>query len=76
MKSNSVDFHNFIIRSQIEYSPASRATALRCILEISATGERRGFTDIEALLACLRGELTTAQNQAQPSEEEESESTD
>lgn len=76
MKSNAVDFHNFIIRSQIEYSAAGRTTAVRCILETSATGERRGFTDIDALLACLREEMIAARNHARPIGEEERENPD
>lgn len=63
MKSNPVVYCNLIVRSQIEYSTATQAVIVRCILETPATGQRHGFTDVEALLAALRVELMTIQNQ-------------
>jgi len=63
MKSNSVHYCNLIIRSQLEYSAADQAVIVRCILELPSTGQRRGFTDVEALLDALRVELTEMQNQ-------------
>jgi hypothetical protein len=66
MKSKPVVNCTFIIRSQVEYSAATQAVVLRCMLEKSATGQRRGFTEVEALLAALRAELMELQSQILP----------
>ena len=63
MKANSVVYCNLIIRSQLEYSAATQAVIVRCMLEMPSTGQRQGFTDVEALLDALRVELTAMQNQ-------------
>ena len=34
----------------------------RFVLEVPATGEKEGFTDLEALLEAIRREFTTATN--------------
>ena len=60
-----------IIRSQAEYSPASQMMCVRYILEIPATGQRRGFTDMEALLKALRIELVETHRQIIPAEQQE-----
>ena len=70
MKANSVVYCNLIIRSQLEYSAATQAVIVRCMLEMPSTGQRQGFTDVEALLDALRAELTAMQNQIIPTEEE------
>jgi hypothetical protein len=70
MKANSTRYRNFIIRSQVEYSAATQAVTFRCILETPSTGQRHGFTDLEALLTTLRAELTAFQNQIIPLDEE------
>jgi hypothetical protein len=67
MKINPVSHCTFIIRSQVEYSTAAQAVILRCLLEIPATGERRGFTDLETLLTVLGTELLEMQSQIIPS---------
>ena len=69
MKANSVVYCNLIIRSQLEYSAATQAVIVRCMLEMPSTGQRQGFTDVEALLDALRAELTAMQNQIIPTEE-------
>ena len=61
---------NLIIRSQLEYSAATQAVIVRCMLEMPSTGQRQGFTEVEALLDALRAELTAMQNQIIPTEEE------
>lgn len=73
MKVDQVRNCTLIIRSQVEYSAATQRAVLRCILETPATGQRRGFSDMEALLTALRAELLTLQNQLMPAEEEEAE---
>ena len=70
MKPNPVIHCNLIIRSQIEYSTAAQAVIVRCILETPATGQRHGFTDVEALLVVVRAELMGLQNQIIPPEQE------
>ena len=70
MKANPVIHCNLIIRSQIEYSTTAQAVIVRCILETPATGQRHGFTDVEALLAALRTELLGLQNQIIPPDQE------
>ena len=70
MRANSVVYCNLIIRSQLEYSAATQAVIVRCMLEMPSTGQRQGFTDVEALLDALRAELTAMQNQIIPTEEE------
>lgn len=66
MKVNPVLNYTLIIRSQVEYSAATQRAVLRCILETPATGQRRGFSDAEALLTALRAELLELQNQIRP----------
>lgn len=70
MKPNSVIHCNLIIRSQIEYSTTTQAVIVRYILETPATGQRHGFTDVEALLVALRTELLGLQNQMIPLNQE------
>ena len=70
MKAKSVFNATFIIRGQVEYSPAKQAAVLRCILEKPATGQRCGFTDLEALLVMLRAELLDLQAQIIPLDQE------
>ena len=74
MNVNPVINCTLIIRSQVEYSTATQTAVLRCILEVPATGQRRGFTDEESLLAVLRLELTEMRNQLIPPGEEEGKS--
>ncbi|MCB0099726.1 MAG: hypothetical protein KDE46_28530 [Caldilineaceae bacterium] len=66
MKVNPVINCTLVIRSQMEYSRATQAVSLRCILEMPVTGKRVGFTDVESLLAALRAELANIQNQIIP----------
>lgn len=66
MKVNPVVNCTLIIRSQAEYSAATQRVVLRCLLEKSATGQRCGFTDIDALLLALRAELMELQAQIIP----------
>jgi len=73
MKVNPITYCNLIIHSQIEYSAAAQAVIVRCILEMPATGQRHGFTDVDALLVTLRAELLKIQNQMIPSEQEKRE---
>jgi hypothetical protein len=70
MKINPVANCTLIIRSQVEYSAATQMVVLRCLLEKSATGQRRGFTDVEALLTALRAELMDLQSQILPSDQQ------
>ena len=68
MKANRVIYSNHIIRSQIEYSTETQTVVVRCILEIPATGQRRGFTSLEALITALQNELLELQSQIMPDE--------
>lgn len=68
MNINSVVNCTFIIRSQAEYSVATQTVILRCLLENAATGERRGFADMDALLRALRAELMELQKKIVPPE--------
>jgi hypothetical protein len=68
MKSHSVANCTLIIRSQVEYSTATQTVVLRCILEKSVSDQRRGFTDVDALLAAVRAELAELQSQIIPSD--------
>jgi hypothetical protein len=68
MESNPMAYCTLIIRNQIGYSSAAQAVVMRCILETPATGQRRGFTDIDDLLAVLRAELIEVQDQMIPSD--------
>lgn len=61
-----------IIRSQVEYSATTQTVVLRCLLEKSTTGQRRGFTEVEALLAALRAELMELQHQIVPPDAQKS----
>ncbi len=70
MKANPVTYCTFIIRSQIEYSKATHALTMRCILEMPVTGQHFGFTDVDALLAVLRAELLEMQYRIIPIEQE------
>jgi len=74
MNSNPVINCTLIIRSQAEYSVTTQTVVLRCLLEESATGQRRGFTDVEALLTALRAELLDLQTRIIPSGREDPES--
>ena len=65
MKVNPVMYNTLIVRSQVEYS-TTQAVILRCILEIPATGQRHGFTDLDTLLVALRAELLEFQRQIIP----------
>ncbi|MFN8494713.1 MAG: hypothetical protein U0350_44335 [Caldilineaceae bacterium] len=65
MKANPVIYNALIIRSQVEYS-TMESVILRCVLETPATGQRCGFTDLDALLVALRAELMEFQNQIIP----------
>lgn len=71
MKVNPVLNYTLIIRSQVEYSATTQSAVLRCMLETPATGQRRGFSDVDALLTTLRAELLALQNQLIPAEQEE-----
>lgn len=66
MKVSPVLNYTLIIRSQVEYSAATQRAVLRCILETPATGQRRGFSDVEALLTALRAELIELQKLMTP----------
>lgn len=68
MESNPVAYCTLIVRTQAEYSTLAQAVVVRCILEIPATGQRRGFTDVDELLAALRADLLEAQHQMIPSD--------
>ena len=70
MKVNSVIHCNLIIRSQIEYSTVTQTVSMRCILESPTTGQRSGFTDVDALLTGLRAELLKMQSQIIPPSQE------
>ena len=70
MNVNSVLNCTLIIRSQVEYSVTVGTVILRCILEVPATGQRRGFTSTEDLLAALRAELMAVQNQIVPPDQQ------
>lgn len=70
MKANSVHYCNLIIRSQLEYSATTNAVIVRCMLELPSTGQRHGFTDVEALLDALRAELMQMQNEIIPPSKE------
>lgn len=63
MNVNSVSNCTHIIRSQIEYSAATQTVSIRCILETTATGQRRGFSDMDELMDALRAELIDMQTQ-------------
>jgi hypothetical protein len=69
MKVNPVIHHTLIIRNQIEYSTTTQTVVMRCLLETPATGQRDGFTDVDALLAALRIQLLEMQNQMIPPEQ-------
>lgn len=68
MTTNPTINCTFIIRSQAEYSPASQTLSVRLMLEMPATGQHRGFVDLEALLTALRIELVETHRQIIPSE--------
>jgi hypothetical protein len=70
MNINPVANCILIIRSQAEYSAATQTVVLRCLLEKTATGQRRGFTDVDALLTALRAELMEIQNQIIPPDQQ------
>lgn len=61
MNSNPVAHRTLIIRCQAEYSAVTQAVIFRCILETPSTGQRQGFTDLDALLTALWTELTEFQ---------------
>ncbi len=62
MKTNPVSNCTFIIRCQAEYSAATQTVTLRCILETPTTGQRRSFSDMQALLAALEADLLSMQS--------------
>jgi len=66
MNSNRVINCMFVLRSQAEYSVATQRVILRCVLEVPATGQRQGYTEVEALLTALRTELLNIQAQMIP----------
>ena len=66
MNTNPVAYCTLIIRSQVEYSLTTQTVVMRCMLEKSATGQRHGFTDVDALLTVLRAELMALQTQIIP----------
>ena len=68
MKANLVMYSTLIIRSQVEYS-STQSVILRCVLEMPATGQRHGFTDLDALLDALRAELMEFQHRIIPPDE-------
>jgi hypothetical protein len=70
MNSNPVANCTLIIRSQVEYSAATQTVVLRCLLEKTATGQRRGFTDVDALLTALRAELIELQSRIIPPDQQ------
>ena len=70
MHTNQRPTCTFILRSQAEYSAIAQAVTLRCILESPSTGQRCGFTDVEALLVVLRAELIELQRQIIPPEQQ------
>ena len=70
MGVNSVLNCTHIIRSQVEYSESTGSVILRCVLETPATGERRGFTDVGAMMEALQNELLDIQNQIMPPHQE------
>lgn len=55
--TNQVTNCTLIIRSQAEYSPAANALSVRFMLELPATGQHRGFIDVEDLVTAMRIEL-------------------
>jgi hypothetical protein len=61
----------FIIRGQAEYSPAAQILSVRFILEMPATGQHRGFVDVEDLISALRIELAGTYGLIIPPEPEE-----
>lgn len=63
MKINPVAHCTLIIRSQAEYSAVTQSVSVRCILETPSTGQRQGFTNLEAVLTALCAELTEFQSQ-------------
>ena len=63
MNVNLLGTCTHLIRSQVEFSESTQTMILRCILEVPATGERRGFVSMDALMETLRDELTDMQNQ-------------
>lgn len=73
MKPNPMVNCTFILRNQTEYSQATQSVVTRYVLEMPATGQHQGFTDIEAVLAALRAELREIQNLIIPSGQKEGE---
>lgn len=63
MNTNLVANCTLIIRSQVEYSATTQTVVMRCLLETAATGQRRGFTNVDDLLIALRAELMELQSQ-------------
>ena len=71
MTHNPVNHCVLIIRSQAEYSVISQTLRVHYILEAPATGQHRGFADMEALLSALRDEMMETHHQIIPSEQQE-----
>lgn len=63
MYVNLVSNCTHIIRNQVEYNEGTQEMTLHSILEIPATGERLGFTTIDALMDALHTEFTNMQTQ-------------
>ncbi len=61
-KMNPVGNYSLVIRVQAEYSPATQTVTLRCMLETPATGQHRGFTDLDALLAAIQAHVLALQD--------------
>ena len=51
----------YVVRCWQEHTPPGHEIVMRYALDIPATGQRRGFTSIEALLDTLSLELTNVQ---------------
>jgi hypothetical protein len=69
-KLNPVGNYSLVIRVQAEYSPATQMVTLRCMLETPATGEHRGFTDLDALLAAIEASVLALQDELRRAEPE------
>ena len=68
--------HSLIVRMQAEYSAAFQATRIRYVLEVPASGEHRGFAEVEDLMSALRIEMTKIDNPIVAPEQKEGKSSD
>ncbi|MCX6049018.1 MAG: hypothetical protein NT075_28285, partial [Chloroflexi bacterium] len=66
MNPNPVKYGTLIIRSQVEYSVRTQETIWRYMMTMPATGQQRGFTDLDTLLAAVCTELLALQHQVTP----------